>query len=71
MAAIALALICSPEGSSQDGHMAVLRDRYIILNAAVTSKHICPAGSLQQGRQLPLVEWLADMSQQLAAGALM
>ena len=40
MAAIALAIVCSPEGRSQNSHMAVLRYRYIILNAAVTSKHI-------------------------------
>ena len=54
MAAIALALVCSPEGSSQDSHVAILRYRYIILNAAVTSKHVRPASSLQQSRRLPL-----------------
>ena len=53
MAVIAFALVCSPEGSSQDSHMAVLRYRYIVLNAAVTSKHVCSAGSLQQSRRLP------------------
>ena len=58
MAAIALALVCSPEGSSQNSHMAVLRYRYIILNAAVTSKHICPAGSLQHSRRLLLINSL-------------